>query len=80
MISRGKESTFYPDIYIPSENKIIEVKSTFTYDKFEEKNEEKLTSTAAQGYNIEYWIFNKKGKLLKLMVGFPNLIMVFNHK
>ena len=29
----GKKHRYYCDIYIPSENKIIEVKSTWTYKK-----------------------------------------------
>lgn len=63
----GKKCKFYPDCYIPHKNKIIEVKSTYTYSKFEEKNEEKLKETSKQGYKIEYWIFGKKGELERII-------------
>lgn len=59
----GKSCKFYPDIYIPSKNKIIEVKSSYTYLAFEDKNNVKIEATARQGYKIEYWIFNKQGEL-----------------
>ena len=59
----GERHKFYPDFYIPSENKIIEIKSSYTYDKFKEKNEAKLEWTPIRGYNIEYWIIGKKGNI-----------------
>jgi len=32
-----KEHSYYPDIFIPSDNLIIEVKSDYTYEKDKEK-------------------------------------------
>lgn len=64
---KGKICKFYPDIYLPLKNKIIEVKSTYTYLAFEEKNKRKLEAAATQGYKIEYWIFNRQGELEQLI-------------
>ena len=51
----------YPDIYIPNENRIIEVKSDWTFKK--ENNIQKKISSIEQGYLYEFWIFDSKGKL-----------------
>lgn len=63
----GKSCKFYPDVFIPHKNKIIEVKSTYTYLSYEEKNQAKIAATTAQGYNLEYWIFAKKGRSAELV-------------
>jgi hypothetical protein len=55
------ERYYFPDIYIPSENKIIEVKSTWTYSKEVDKNTAKWNATREKGYICEVWIFNSKG-------------------
>jgi hypothetical protein len=51
------------DIYIPSENKLIEIKSNWTFKLAGINNKNKLAPLAciAQGYTYEYWIFDKKG-------------------
>ena len=56
-----KPHKFYPDIYIKSEDRIIEVKSTFTYKQYEEKNLAKLKYSSH--LNVEFWIFSKNGDL-----------------
>jgi glucan-binding YG repeat protein len=56
---------YYPDIYIPSENKIIEVKSTWTYKKKEEKNLAKEQACKDAGYLFEFWVFDGKGNKLE---------------
>lgn len=63
----GKKCKFYPDCYIPHKNKIIEVKSVYTYSKFEKKNKAKLRQTSEKGYKIEFWIFDKKGELVEMV-------------
>jgi len=55
--------TFYPDCYIPSENRIIEVKSDYYWRKYEDRNRAKLIESYMQGYVIEFWVFDKKGNL-----------------
>lgn len=52
---------YFPDIYIPKINKIIEVKSTWTYKSLLIKNLIKAIYTRKLGYDYEIWIFDKKG-------------------
>lgn len=58
--SNNKSRYYFPDIYIPSQNKLIEVKSTWTYTLHSEINCLKLNAARAAGYTCEVWIFNKK--------------------
>jgi hypothetical protein len=53
---------YYPDIYIKSQNLIIEVKSTFTYKKQLVKNIIKSLSVRKSGFNFEFWIYTDKCK------------------
>jgi ribosomal protein L20A (L18A) len=52
----NKESFYFPDIYIVSENKIIEGKSKYTYELELEKNLAKQKACIEQGYNFEFII------------------------
>lgn len=58
-----KQRMYYPDIYLPSLNLMIEVKSTYTWNMSAEQNRQKLLATKAQGYECEVWIINTKGKV-----------------
>ena len=60
---QGKNRVYYPDLFIPIENKIIEVKSTYTYNIKIEQNLIKRDKTLKSGYNFEFWIFDNKGNL-----------------
>jgi hypothetical protein len=62
----GKISYYFPDIYIKSLNKIIEVKSTWTYERNKEKNIEKSKACSEAGYAFEFWIYLSKGKSLEI--------------
>ena len=53
--------TYFPDIYIPSQNKIIEVKCPWTFKKDLEKNLAKARKCIALGYNFELRIYDAKG-------------------
>lgn len=57
---------YYPDIYIPIHNKIIEVKSEWTCQLKRSYVEEKAEATARAGYVCEVWIYNSTGKSLKI--------------
>jgi hypothetical protein len=57
----GKKKTYFPDIYIPHENKIIEVKSGWTYKCKEDNIKQKADATRAKGYDYEIWIYDAKG-------------------
>jgi hypothetical protein len=62
-IFNSKKCIYFPDIYIPKNNKIIEVKSTWTYKCKDDKIKEKAEAVKSLGYNYEIWIFDAKGNL-----------------
>jgi len=47
-----RQHRYYPDIYIPKLNLIIEVKSKYTWMKYKEKNMAKIKATKQMGYNV----------------------------
>lgn len=59
---------YYPDIYIPKENRIIEVKAQWWWDGYGKdkykgrlvNNQRKAEAVIAKGYKYEVWIFNSK--------------------
>lgn len=55
---------YFPDIYIPKDNLIIEVKSIWTYDFFREEVKEKRKATQYLGFNYELRIYDKNGGIL----------------
>lgn len=59
----NKLHRYYPDIYIPKDNLIIEVKSTYTELKNVTGNY-KQKSVIDAGYNYRKMIFNNKGELI----------------
>lgn len=64
-IQKSKIHYYYPDIYIKSENLIIEVKSTWTYKKGLIKNILKALAAKKSGYKFEFWIYDdKKNKII----------------
>lgn len=65
-IHNEKQKYYFPDIYIPKDNKIIEVKSNYTFELEREKNLEKQNYTRNEGYQYEIWIFNQKKELTVL--------------
>jgi hypothetical protein len=64
----NKEKIYYPDIFIPSENKIIEVKSTWTYKIQYNKNIIKANTCIEKGYKFEFWIYD--GKMNKTILSY----------
>ncbi len=58
----GKKKYYFPDISIPHEKKIIEVKSTWTYKCKTDNIQAKADATRNQGYTYELWIFDGKGR------------------
>lgn len=49
----GKKRRYYPDIYIPSENLIIEVKSDWTLNLHKDKNNAKFNAVKSMGYDFK---------------------------
>lgn len=62
----NKKRYYFPDIYIKSINKIIEVKSTWTYKSKIDNIQEKAKATKEAGYDYEIWIYDSKGNKLKI--------------
>jgi hypothetical protein len=52
---------YFPDIFIPHENKIVEVKSTWTLNFKPEQIQLKKKACEDQGYNYEIWCYDGKG-------------------
>lgn len=67
---KNKSLRYYPDIFIKSENKMIEVKSYYIYKKCLIKNILKALATRKAGYNYEVWFYKpiKKGKFVKHII------------
>jgi len=55
-----KKHVYFPDFFIKSENKIIEVKSEWTIQLKRGNIEEKAQATIKAGYKYEIWIYNDK--------------------
>ncbi len=66
-VFNGKKCRYYCDIFLPSINKIIEVKSKWTYEREKEKNIAKATACIDGGYLFEFWIFDEKKNLEKII-------------
>jgi hypothetical protein len=62
----GNIHYYFPDIFIKSINKIIEVKSSWTYNKDLKVNILKANACKNNGYTFEFWIYdNKLNKTIK---------------
>ena len=64
----GKERYHYPDIWIPHDNKLIEVKSTKTYEWHKDEVLQKKKACEEQGYLYEIWCFDSKGHRVEVPV------------
>lgn len=63
-----KTHRYYPDLYVISQRRIIEVKSLYTYRKELDKNQAKRDQVLADGYAFEFWICSKE-KVLHVLHG-----------
>jgi transposase-like protein len=52
----SKRRVYYPDIYIPKDNRIVEVKSKWTYENWLEQNLAKKQSVIDGGYSFDFYI------------------------
>jgi hypothetical protein len=55
-----KKHVYFPDFFIPCENKIIEVKSEWTITLVRGNVEEKARATVKAGYKYEIWVYSDK--------------------
>ena len=62
---KGHYHSYYPDIHIKSENRIIEVKSPLTFSYEIDKNRKKWQAVAQEGYLMEIYVYKGKRKLEK---------------
>lgn len=58
-VFEDKERTYYPDFYIKSENKIIEVKSKWTYEFHKNQNLAKQKACIEKGFLFEFKILGR---------------------
>lgn len=63
-----KKHRHYVDIYIPSQHRCIEVKSTWTAKKGEHNIYLKQNAAKELGYQYEIWIFNNKKELVEVKI------------
>lgn len=56
----GKQHYYFPDIYIPKDNLIIEVKSEYTYNKNIPRHHLKRDACLSAGYNFKFMIMSNK--------------------
>jgi hypothetical protein len=57
---KNKESVYHPDIYIPKDNLLIEVKSTYWLKKELIRNEAKFKACVNSGYSLALYLFDEK--------------------
>ena len=64
----GKNKYHFPDIFIPHENKLIEVKSTWTLKCKADNIQLKKKACEEQGFLYEIWCFDGKGNRVEVPV------------
>ncbi len=60
---QGSASVYHPDIYIPSRNLIVEVKSLYTLKASFDRNEAKRKACLKAGYRFKYLVVNRDGSI-----------------
>ena len=63
----GKKHRHFVDIFIPTQNRCIEVKSIWTAKKGEHNIYLKQNAAKLLGYNYEIWIYNEKKQIVNLI-------------
>lgn len=64
--TQNKKHRHYVDIFIPSQNRCVEVKSTWTAEKKKDNIFFKQEAAKQLGYNYEIWIYNAKKELVEI--------------
>jgi hypothetical protein len=64
----GKKHRHFVDIFIPLQNRCIEVKSTWTAEKKKDNIFKKQQAGKQLGYSYEIWIYNSKKEKLECIV------------
>jgi hypothetical protein len=63
----GIRRRYYVDIFIPSINHMIEVKSTWTFEKDKHENFTKQKACQERGYHHEIWVIDTTGDILEII-------------
>lgn len=63
---KNKKHRHYVDIFIPSQNRCVEIKSVWTYQRNKDKVTRKKKAAIDLGYLYDIWVFNPKGE--KIMI------------
>jgi hypothetical protein len=66
-IYKSKNKKYFSDFYLPMFNLIVEIKSTYTYEKYKEQNLKKKQSCIDLGYNFIF-IINKNYSYLETII------------
>jgi hypothetical protein len=61
----NKKHRHYVDIFIPSQNRMIEIKSTWTAEKKKDCIFAKQKAGKELGYNYEIWVYNARGEKIE---------------
>lgn len=61
----GKRHRYYVDVFLPEENRMIEVKSTYTFELEKDTIFRKKNACVSAGYTCELWVFNEKSVLVE---------------
>ena len=64
----GRRHRHFVDIFIPSQNRCIEVKSTWTAEKKKDNIFQKQKTAKENGYLYEIWVYNQKGERVECHV------------
>lgn len=59
-IFEEKQRKYFPDIFIPRDNYIVEIKSEWTFNRNKAKNLIKRQACLDEGYKFDFMIFNNK--------------------
>ena len=73
-----KISKYYPDIYLPNHNTIVEVKSDYTLNKEYKRNIEKFKATVKTGYNLLLYVFNEQKLLYKKLYSINGTVSMYH--
>jgi hypothetical protein len=65
---QGKRHRYYVDIFIPSQNRCVEVKSTWTFKKKQRIVYLKQQALKDAGYKCEIWVYNAKGEKVECYI------------
>ena len=64
----NKKRRHYVDIFIQSQNRCIEIKSTWTAEKKKDNIYLKQNAGKELGYSYEIWIYNKKKEVVEVII------------